>query len=143
VAKPVDPTISRLAAVDLFEGFSKKELGALRDAAREAVAAPGEAIVREGDHDRRFYLILSGSAQVTFNGAPVRTIGPGDYFGEVSVIDGGERTATVTALTPVTLLTLAHFNIKAIVREHPDVAFKLMVGLCGVLRRNVSRANAH
>lgn len=143
MAKTADPVITMLGSVDIFEGFSKKELAALRDAARESVAGAGEVIVREGDTDRRFYLIVSGEAEVSVDGHLIRRLGAGDYFGEVSVIDGGERTATVTAAMPTTMLTLAHFNLKALIKEHPDTAYKLLIGLCGVLRRSSSRTNAH
>lgn len=143
MAKPADPVIAMLGSVDIFEGLSNKHLATLRDAVREKTVAAGETIVREGEHDRRFYLIVEGDAVITLGGNPVRTLGPGQYFGEISVLDGGERTATVTALTQVKVLTLAHFNIRALLQEHPDVALKLLVGLCGVVRRSASRAAAH
>ena len=143
MAKNADPVVAMLGTVDIFEGLSKKELNALHGAARDTTVKAGETIVSEGERDRRFYLILAGEAEITMAGNPIRRLHPGDYFGEVSVIDGGERTASVRAITDTTLLTLAHFNIKAIVKEHPEVGFKLLVGLCGVLRRSASRANAH
>ena len=143
MAKAVDPVIAMLGTVDLFEGLSNKELAVVRDEARDAVVAAGDVIVREGESDRRFYLILHGDAEISIKGNPIRRLGGGDYFGEVSVLDGGERTATITAVTDVKLLTLAHFNMKGLIKAHPDLAYKLMLGLCGVLRRASNRAAAH
>ncbi len=143
MAKSVDPVVAMLGTVDLFSGLSDKELAAVHDAAQDVVLGAGQVIVQEGQSDRRFYLILSGEAEISIMGNPVRTLVGGDYFGEVSVLDGGERTATVTAVTEVKLLTLAHFNMKALTQEHPDLAYQLLLGLCGVLRRAASRAAAH
>lgn len=143
MAKPADPVLTMLANVDIFQGLSKKELTAIRNASHEESAAPGQKIVGEGEKDRRFYLILDGEAEISIGGHFIRRVSTGDSFGEISVIDGGDRTATVTASAPTKLLTLAPFNMKAIIKEHPDVAYKMLIGMCGVLRRAAGRANAH
>jgi CRP/FNR family transcriptional regulator len=129
-----DPLVQRLANVELFEGLSTKQLDAIASAMRERTFAAGDTIIEEGATDGRFYLIDSGTADVSLKGTVVDHLGPGDYFGEIALIDNGPRTASVTATSDVRSLTLAHFNFRAVLKDNPDLVQKLLVQVCRLLR---------
>jgi CRP/FNR family transcriptional regulator, cyclic AMP receptor protein len=129
-----DPLVQRLAKVELFDGLSAKQLAAIAGAMRERSFASGQAIIEEGATDGRFYLIDSGTAEVSVKGTVVEALGEGDYFGEIALIDNGPRTASVTATSDVRALTLAHFNFRAVLRDNPDLVHKLLVQVCRFLR---------
>ncbi len=139
MAKAVDPMTTLLSSVKLFEGLTSKELSVIRAIARDHAIAPGVAVVTQGDKDRRLYLVAVGDAKVSVDGRSVGKVGAGDYFGEISVLDGGERAATVTSTTAMTLLSISYFNLKPILKEQPDIAIKLLTGMCAMVRGNASR----
>jgi CRP-like cAMP-binding protein len=128
-----------LARVPLFADLSPKELSVLAGLSRPYSFAAGDDIVTEGDTSARFYLITSGEADVLLHGQAVEKVGPGDHFGEIAMLDGGPRAATVRATTPVEALSLASFSVKPVLREHPDILFKLIQQLCGRLREAEQR----
>jgi CRP-like cAMP-binding protein len=136
MARP-QPGLELLGSVDLFQGLSKKELQAIYSMSREQSFAAGAVVAEEGAAAGRFYLILDGKATVSIRGVdrPLATLGPGNYFGEISLIDGEPRTATVTANTPLRTLTLASFNFKAILHEYPATARKILLEMCRRVRR--------
>jgi CRP-like cAMP-binding protein len=123
-----------LAKVGLFQGIRPKALSAIRDSMSERTFRQGEVIVAEGEGEGRFFLITEGSATATIGGTAVATFGPGDYFGEISLIDGGPRTATVRADTAVETLTLAPFNFRPILESNPEMAHAILVEMCRRLR---------
>jgi CRP-like cAMP-binding protein len=131
------PALDLLGSVDLFQGLSKKELQAIHNMSREQSFPAGAVVAEEGAAAGRFYLILDGKATVTVGTAhtPVATLGPGDYFGEISLIDGEPRSATVTADAPLRTLTVASFNFKAILHEYPATARKILLEMCRRVRR--------
>jgi CRP-like cAMP-binding protein len=94
----------------------------------------GDNIVTEGQRSARLYVITEGTAEVRVHGDRVDEIGPGDYFGEIAVIDGEPRAATVTATSPVSTLSLADFNVKALLRATPDIGFKMLKKACARIR---------
>jgi CRP-like cAMP-binding protein len=126
---------SALRKVELFSDLSEDELVALANVCRTEHRAAGETIISEGDSSARFYLIHSGEVDVMRDGAPAARMGPNDYFGEISVLDGKGRTATVVAVTDVDGSSLASFNVRALLRDHPEISYKLLVRLCARLRR--------
>jgi CRP/FNR family cyclic AMP-dependent transcriptional regulator len=131
------PAIDMLASVDLFQGLTKKELQAVCDMAREQAFAAGAVVAAEGDAAGRFYLILDGKASVTIGetNRVLATLGPGDYFGEISLIDGEPRSATVTADTPLRTLSIASFNFRAILNQFPAMTRKILLEMCRRVRR--------
>jgi CRP/FNR family transcriptional regulator, cyclic AMP receptor protein len=134
MARKVNPMVELLRGVDLFEGLTTKELESVADACKRAEFRSGYDIVTQGDPSARLYIIVDGTADVLVHGTKVRTIGPGDYFGEMAVIDGQPRTATVTATSPVSVLSLAHFNVKRLLRTLPDIGFKMLRNACERIR---------
>jgi CRP/FNR family cyclic AMP-dependent transcriptional regulator len=134
MAKKLNPTVELLRNVDLFDGLTTKELESVADACKHAQFRSGANIVTQGDPSARLYVIMDGTADVFVHGTKVETIGPGDYFGEIAVIDGQPRAATVTATSPVSALSLANFNVKRLVRALPDIGLKMLRKACERIR---------
>jgi len=134
MARKVNPTVELLRRVDLFEGLTTKELESVADACKRAHFRSGDSIVTQGDPSARLYIIIDGTADVLVHGTKVDTIGPGDYFGEIAVIDGQPRAATVTATSPVSAVSLANFNVKRLLRTMPDIGFKMLRKACERIR---------
>jgi CRP/FNR family transcriptional regulator, cyclic AMP receptor protein len=118
--------VEMLKTARLFEGLSRKDLGEVARRSKEV----------------GFHLILTGRARVTRSGRKLRELGPGDSFGDISLIDGGPRTASVVALTPMRLLSLMSWQFKPLLIEHPQMAYKLLLRVCGMLREAESRPPA-
>jgi len=129
-----DPVVEALAKVDLFSGLTPKELAVIAGLAKPASYAVGDTIVREGDTTARFYLLLSGTAVVEHAGRVLAELGPASYVGEMAVLDGGPRTATVRATSDVEAVSLASFSLRPVLTQHPDTLMKLVVKLCERLR---------
>jgi CRP-like cAMP-binding protein len=123
-----------LERVPLFEGLSKGHLRQIRDLTDEVRYMEGASIVKEGEPGDSFYVVVEGQAKVTRRGRTLARLVPGDFFGEISLLDGGERTATVTSETPMLLLELKQRKFLKMLDTQPDVALKLMQGLAGRLR---------
>lgn len=115
-----------LADVPLFAGLPKKHLKRIRDEFKESAFRPGEVIVSEGQRGGRFFLVVDGKVQVSIKGKAKNVLGPGDCFGEWALLDGGLRTATVTADTDVRALTLAPWNFKAMLLGEPELMLKIL-----------------
>ena len=128
-----DP-VKMLAGVPIFEGLSKKELQAIADAGKQITHASGSALAKEGDSGVGFFLILDGVASVTVAERPRRKLGPGDFFGEISLLDQGPRTATVLAQTAVTTLGLTAWSFKRLVEQNPSIASKMLKVMAQRLR---------
>jgi CRP/FNR family transcriptional regulator, cyclic AMP receptor protein len=128
-----------LAEVDLFSGLSRRQVRTLLDRGRIVPHASGQEISAEGHGSLAFHLILDGRATVSIAGTEVRTLGSGDYFGEISMIDGKPRSATVTATEPTSTLAIPHQDFLRLVADEPDFARVLMVTLCARLREAESR----
>ena len=126
--------LEMLACVTLFEGLSRKELLAIEKQAHEVEFPAGATIVTQGDEGVGFHMILSGRAKVIVNGRTRDTLGAGKYFGELSVIDRGPRTATVKAETAVRTLSLTSWQFMPIVEKNPSIARKILLELAGRLR---------
>ena len=95
-----------LANVALFTGCDNKELAQVAALATEVEIPEGKVLAREGSPGREFYVILEGKAQVSIDGSEVATLGPGDFCGEMALLDLGPRVATVTASTPMEVAVL-------------------------------------
>lgn len=123
-----------LRRVPLFEGLSKPQLRYVLRETKEEPFSPGQTIVREGTSGGRFYLILEGRAKVIINNRSRRTLGPGDFFGELSLIDREPRSATVQAETHIRALSIASWNFLALLQEHWSMGHKVMVELSKRIR---------
>jgi CRP/FNR family transcriptional regulator, cyclic AMP receptor protein len=99
----------------------------------------GEAITTEGRTGIGFFLIEHGNATVSLRGEIVRTLAPGDYIGEIALIDEGPRTATVTATTDLRCRGMAAWEFRSFVQEHPEVAWQLLQTLAARFREAEGR----
>jgi CRP/FNR family cyclic AMP-dependent transcriptional regulator len=124
-----------LAKVDLFEGLSPDVLSDLASRGTTISKQAGGLIVEQGSTDAGLQVILEGSADVTVNGVPRNPLGAGDFFGEVSLIDGLERSATIVAGPDgVTTFALSALAFAPVVKENPDVAWALLKALTARIR---------
>jgi CRP/FNR family transcriptional regulator, cyclic AMP receptor protein len=128
-----DP-VKMLADVPIFEGLSKKELSQIAGAAKEISHRQGAVLAKEGQSGVGFFLILDGSAGVKVGSRSRGRLGPGDFFGEISLLDGGPRTATVTAETDVVTLGLTPWDFKRLVESSPAIAAKMLKVMAQRLR---------
>ena len=125
---------SRLAKVPIFSECTKRELTIIGRAAKEVSHREGTVIAREGERGVGLFLILEGQCKVTIGGKTKAKLGPGDFFGEVALLDGGPRTATVTALTPLRLVGITGWVFRGLLMEHPTIALKTLEAVAGRLR---------
>jgi CRP-like cAMP-binding protein len=123
-----------LAAVPLFSALTKPDLREVLQAADEIEVEPGRELTTEGRVGHEFFMILEGQADVRRGGESIRTLNPGDYFGELALLDHGPRSATVVAKTPMKLLVLGQREFGGLVENVPGLAAKLLPGLAHRLR---------
>ena len=116
---------ARLEAFPLFAGLAPDELEALAGVASEVDAAEGQRLAAEGDFGHALYAIETGTTDVSRDGEAVRTLGPGDVFGEVAVLASGRRTATVTATSPMTLIAVFKRDVWRLEQRSPAAAERL------------------
>jgi CRP-like cAMP-binding protein len=126
---------AQLAEVPLFSGCSSKELQVIARAGKEANHREGTVIAREGEAGIGFFMILDGTAKVTIGGRSRAKLGPGDFFGEVALLDRGPRSASVTATSDVTIFGVTEWVFRGLLHEHPSIATKTLQVLAGRLRK--------
>jgi CRP/FNR family cyclic AMP-dependent transcriptional regulator len=125
---------TRLGKVPIFAGCSKRELAIIAKAAKEVSRAKGAVIAREGESGVGLFLILDGTCKVTIGGKAKAKLGPGDFFGEVALLDRGPRTATVTATSDVQLAGITGWVFRGLLTEHPSIALRVLESVAGRLR---------
>jgi CRP/FNR family transcriptional regulator, cyclic AMP receptor protein len=135
-----DSKLDHLAQMWLFTTCSKRELGIIGRASDEIVVPAGKVLCEEGTLGHEFFLILSGQASVRRNGRKIAALGPGEYFGELSLLSRGPRNATVAAEEPMKLLVLGQREFAGVLDEIPALAHKLLTVMAGRLRDADSRA---
>ena len=123
-----------LGAVPLFMGFSKKHLQRLAAQADELTFDRRDTIVEEGNLGETLFVVLSGRGKVTRNGKKVGEVLPGDFFGELSTLDSGPRTATISAQTPMRVLRLFRHTLIELLRDEPRLSLKLLDGIVRRIR---------
>jgi CRP-like cAMP-binding protein len=140
---PADPKIQHLSQVQMFSSLNKKELGLIARAADVVTVKPGTEIVTQGTSGHEFYLVMFGQAAVRRNGRKIATLGPGAYFGELSLLDRGPRSATVTAETEVELAVIGQREFLGVLSEVPAVSLKLLSTMAARLREADTKAFSH
>ena len=133
------PSIETLQKVPLFAGLEKRDLERIADTFKESNYTPGNTIAGEGQGGAGFFVIATGRAKVTVHGEDRSTLGPGDYFGEIALIDEGARTATVTAETDMTCYAMTFWEFRPIVETDARIAWKLVQALAHKLREADAR----
>ena len=111
---------SRLKSIPLFQDVPDEELGQIATFAQEVTVDQGRELVREGDFSYEFMAIEEGEAEVTRDGDHLADLGPGDFFGEMGLLEKTLRNATVTAKTPMKLVTLTGWDLKRMERHIPE-----------------------
>jgi CRP/FNR family cyclic AMP-dependent transcriptional regulator len=127
--------ISALKAAPLFEGLSRKQLAQLARLTDDLDVPAGTVLCEEGKRGREFFLIIDGEATVTRSGKALATVGAGDFFGEIALLERVMRTATVTAATPLSFFVVSDQAFKAVLDTDPNIERKVLRAL---VRRLVS-----
>jgi CRP-like cAMP-binding protein len=115
-----------LRGVDLFADVTDRDLRTIASSMKRRTFAAGEDIVSEGEGGVGFFFVESGSVEVTQDGTHRATLGHGDHFGEIALLAGAHRTATVTAATEAVCWGMPAWNFRPLVREQPSVTVKLL-----------------
>ena len=123
-----------LAQVPLFEGLSRRHLKQIAEHADEISFREREIIVEAGQRGGTFFVIVEGEVRVVRGDRTIARVGPGEFFGEISLLDGGPRTASVIAATPVVAIRLFKASFDKVVREEPRVAGKILAAVARRLR---------
>lgn len=138
-----DEKLEHLGRVRMFAAVPKKQLGLIGRAADEIRVPAGKILVEQGKPGFEFYLITEGQAVVTRNNRKVATLGPGEYFGELAVLDRRPRNATITAETDMELLVLGQREFSGLLDEVPGLAHKILQTMAGRLWEADQKAVRH
>jgi CRP/FNR family transcriptional regulator, cyclic AMP receptor protein len=126
--------VSMLGAISFFDGLSGRTLKSIASQGKEVSFKAGEKIVGEGGQGVGFYLVLDGNARVTKGSKVLATLGKGQFFGEMSVIDGQPRSADVVAAAPTMCWVLPAWSFAGLITAHPEVAIPMLKELVKRLR---------
>ena len=132
--------VELLQRVPLFADFESGELERLSGSFKERTFQAGQPVATEGEGGAGFFVIESGEASVSVHGGERDKLGPGDYFGEIALIDEGARTATVTAETDMTTYAMTFWEFRPIVETDSRIAWKLVQALAHRLREADARS---
>jgi pyruvate,water dikinase len=130
---PHDP-VAALRRVQLFADMDRRQAEQIARVVKERHFAKGETVIMEGSGGAAFFFIESGEAKVTSKGVEIATLGPGDHFGEIALIDGGPRSATVTAVTELACYGITFWEFRPLVEKNGTMAWKLLQALAKRLR---------
>jgi len=124
-----------LAHVALFSRCTRRERATVARHMETATLAEGTTLIEEGEEGDALFVILEGAATVRRKGVDVATVGPGSWFGELALLDGEPRSATVVAIAPTTVAVLGVRLFRTLLREFPDMTSAILAGLASDLRR--------
>ena len=138
-----DAKIELLRNVPLFSACSKRDLGRIAALVDEIDVPEGRVLTRQGEPGRECFVIAEGQASAALRGSTTASLGPGAVVGEMSLLDQGPRSATVTATTDMHLLVLTSRGFSALINRVPLVARRIMAGLAGRVRQAESGRPEH
>ncbi len=124
-----DTKADALAACPFFEGLSRNELLEIAKVTEDLEVEAGKALTREGQSGSEFFVIVDGEVSVTKDGQEIRTLGPGDFFGEIALLEDTPRTATVTAKTPLRFFVLTRQAFRSMLAHQPELEEKVVEAL--------------
>jgi CRP-like cAMP-binding protein len=144
MAATSEDTVALLHQVPVFSTLAEPELARVAEVAVPRLFAAGEVVFREGDESNTCYVVRSGHARATREHQDGRSItlarfGPGDIFGELAMFDNERRSATVEALEPMEAIAILGGDMRRLLREHPDIAVKLIAAIARRLRETNER----
>jgi CRP/FNR family transcriptional regulator, cyclic AMP receptor protein len=119
------PSAAELARIPLLGALSESDLDELAPSFESKSVSAGTRLVGEGAAGYSFFALADGEASVTVDGAEVASLGFGDCFGEIALLDGGLRTASVTVTTPATVYVMFGTEFRRLQQSHPEVAAQL------------------
>jgi CRP/FNR family cyclic AMP-dependent transcriptional regulator len=128
-----------LSRVPIFAGLGHKDLKQLGERMSERTFKEGDTITEQGQRGVGFFVIEEGNATVSVKGEIVRTLGPGEWFGEIALIDDGPRSATIVAGTDLRCRGMTAWEFRPFVQERPEVAWPLLETLAARLREAETR----
>jgi CRP-like cAMP-binding protein len=123
-----------IGACRLFTGLPDDQLRAIAGSAEEVEFPAGRVIARQGEVGTGFFVVVDGTVRVVRDGELLATLGPGEFFGELSILDGQPRIAQVVTDEPTRCLALASWDFERILLEHPSLAIGILRGLASRLR---------
>jgi CRP-like cAMP-binding protein len=130
----MDAKLEMLRRVPLLEGLGRKELEEVGRLCDEVDLPAGRVLMREGDSGDEFYLVLEGSVRVDRGGATVATLGPGQFLGEIALVDHGPRTASATCETACRLLVLGHREFNSVMASSQEIRTRVLTALAQRVR---------
>ncbi len=125
-----------IKSVPLFSGCSKRELSLLAGIADEMEFGPAQAIVTEGETGVGLQVVMEGKVKVVVGGRTRRVLGPGAFFGEIALLDGGPRSATVVADSDVRTLAIPAWSFNAVLKAEPGLSHKMLLELARRIRES-------
>jgi CRP/FNR family transcriptional regulator, cyclic AMP receptor protein len=131
----MEPNLMLLAQVPLFAGVGPEGLEEIGRIAREKEVPAGTVLTHEGRHEGYFFVVISGTIRIERGGRTINTMGPGDFLGEIALLDGGPRTATATAETPCRLLSLMPEQFHQLLEDLPTVQTAVLQSVAQHLRK--------
>jgi len=135
-----DAFIDHLQQVPLFAACSRKDLQLVAKRAEEVKVAAGKTLISEGETGHEFFVILDGQARVTRRGRKIATLGPGDAFGELALLEKAPRNSTIVAETDSELVVLGQREFAGLIDEVPGFARKLLAGMAHRLRESDAKS---
>jgi CRP-like cAMP-binding protein len=125
--------VELIKSVPLFSGLSKRELGEVAGIADELAIAPGTELTHEGAAGHEFLVLVEGTADVRRKGRKINTLSSGDFLGEIALVTGTPRTATVTTTAPARMLVITERDFKSLLRRSPPLQLKILEALASRL----------
>ena len=135
-----DTKAKALGRCPFFAGLSRSELLEVAKATEDMEVDAGRVLTREGESGREFFVIVDGEVSVTKDGAQIRTLGSGDFFGEIALLEDTPRTATVTATMPLRFFVLTRQSFRSLLAHQPDIEEKVTQALQERLRPTSEQA---
>ena len=123
-----------LKKVPLFAGLDDRELEQIAATMRERRFSEGDTVTEEGAGGAGFFVVEDGEAEVSVDGEPRGTIGAGDYFGEIALLTGSDRTATITASSDMLCWGMTPWDFRPLVESNSTIAWKLLTAMADKLR---------
>jgi CRP/FNR family cyclic AMP-dependent transcriptional regulator len=124
-----DTKADALGRCPFFEGLSRGELLELAKVSEDMEVGEGKVLTREGQSGSEFFVIIDGEVSVTKDGREIRTLGPGDFFGEIALLEDTPRTATVVAKTPLRFFVLTRQSFRSMLAHQPELERKVLTAL--------------
>jgi CRP/FNR family cyclic AMP-dependent transcriptional regulator len=138
-----DPKIDALSKVPLFSQLTKHELDFVATRTDEVEVPVGKVLTTQGQPGDTFYVLLDGEAHVDIDSKPRRTLEPGDFFGEISMLDRGLGTATITTTKPSRLLVMSHAQFRDAIKANDGLLVKVLAAMGERLRADIAARHGH